>query len=201
MLCWVGMVISYFGGRCILVEERERGEDPRFALFLPHTKTSKTRTLEKKANLILTEQSAGKIKSDAFRIDMPGEYDVSRFAVRGVAVHDALVYVMDGKHLTLGFITQSPGRKLEDSELEMIGTVDILATPLPFGGDKDPVLGLGEFVRAVEPKIVIALTDKPKLKKAIVAELGTDLKSEKKLSASVRDLPDEGFHLISLEVQ
>ena len=201
MLCWVGMVISYFGGNCILVEERERGEDPRLALFLPHTKTSKTRTLEKKANLILTEQGAGKIKSDAFRIDMPGEYDVSRFAVRGVQVNDALVYVMDGKHLTLGFITKSPGRKLEDSELEMIGTVDILVTPMPFGDDKDPTQGLGEFVRAVEPKIVIALTDKPKMKKAIAAELGTDLKSEKKLSASVRDLPDEGFALISLEVQ
>lgn len=194
-------MVSYFGGRCLLVEERERGEEPRAALFLPQTKTSKARTLEKKSQVILREPGGGKLKGDAFVIDAPGEYDISQFAIRGIGADDALLYVLDGKHLTFGYLTASPGRELNDGELERAGTVDVLAVPMPFGPEKEPIEGLGAFVRALEPKIVILLTEKPKLKQAAASELGAELKDEKKLTATVRDLPEEGFYLVGLEVQ
>ena len=57
------MIVSWFGGKCLLVEERERGEEARSALFFPHTKTSKSRTLETKASVIILDGSSEKIKS------------------------------------------------------------------------------------------------------------------------------------------
>ena len=194
------MMVSYYGGRCLLVEERERGEEPRAALFSPHTKTSKARTLEKKSQIILTDEPIAK-KTEAVEIAVPGEYDVSGFMIRGVAADDALCFVLTGKQLSFGYLTHGPNRELNDQELERIGTIDILAVPVPFRGQKDPIEGLGAFVRALEPKVVIPMSEKPKMRKAAASELGTELKEEKKINVSVRDLPEEGFHLVGLAVQ
>lgn len=195
-------MVSYYGGRCLLVEERERGADVKQVLILPSTKTSRARTLEKKSQVVIDVDSVKKLSGDGFLINGPGEYDVSGFAIRGITVGAARVYVIDVKQMTLGYVTGNPAEELDEKALEAIGMVDVLAVPLPFTEDtKQPLLGLGALVRAVEPSVVIPMTEDKKLIKAIGIELGTEATATAKLNVTRKDLVDEGFVINALEVQ
>ena len=194
-------MVSYFGGRCLLVEERERGVEPRQVLLLPSTKTSRARSLEQTANVIIDDAKVKNV-GDAFIISTPGEYDVSQFAIRGTQVGEATVYVVDGNQLTFGLVSAPPGKELSDQELEAVGLVDVLAVPIPWSDEKDdPLSGLGKFVRAVEPSVVIPMTNEAKQVKAVVNELGTESEKVAKLNVTRKDLATEGFVIRVLEAQ
>lgn len=195
----MALAITWYGGQCLLAEEKERGEEARGVLFFPHTKTSRVRTLEAKAQIIVTEPKAPKTPPSAFRIETAGEYDVHRFMVRGVRTGDEAVFVLDTGSMTLAYVTGSPGRGLKEEEIEAIGTIDLLVVPAPFADGKDSTQGLGEFVRSLEPNAVTVMASQPKLRKAVAGELGVEGTKTTKLAVTRKDLPDEGFALYFLE--
>jgi L-ascorbate metabolism protein UlaG (beta-lactamase superfamily) len=96
-------------------------------------------------------------------IDSPGEYEVADFSMQGISVRTHLdeekqktgvmykIITKDVSVLVLGHIYP----ELSDSELEQIGTVDVLITPVGGNGyTLDPVGALG-LIKKIEPKIII----------------------------------------------
>lgn len=205
------MTITWYGGRCVLAEEKVRGGEARSALFFPNTKTSRARTLESRANVIVagTDGSRAPDGGQGFVITSPGEYDVAQILIRGMLLGSSVdapsLFIVDGDTASFGIITGAAGDHLAEQELETIGTVDVLAVPVPFrAGAKDAeaaVEGIGEFIRAVEPHAVVVLLQDTKYQKAVAAELGSEGEKMGKFSVTRKDLPEEGFRLIFLEAQ
>ena len=96
-------------------------------------------------------------------IDRPGEYEVADVSVYGIQAkahmdsdkqRSAIMYkliVKDMRILIAGHISS----KLKESDLEAIGTVDVLIVPVGGNGyTLDPV-GALELIKEIEPKLVI----------------------------------------------
>lgn len=96
-------------------------------------------------------------------IDSPGEFEVADFSMQGIPARSHLdeekqktgtMYKLTTKDvsvLVLGHVYP----ELTDSELEQIGTVDVLVTPVGGNGyTLDPVGALG-LIKKIEPKLVI----------------------------------------------
>jgi L-ascorbate metabolism protein UlaG (beta-lactamase superfamily) len=96
-------------------------------------------------------------------IDGPGEYEVSEVNIQGISVR-GFMDEPDQKNATLYklliedmrvLITGHIFPELSDSELESIGTVDILC--IPVGGNGYTIDGVGALgvIKKIEPKLVI----------------------------------------------
>lgn len=204
------MNVTWYGGWCIAVEEKVRGEEAKSVLFFPHTKTSRARTLEEKANVIVAEAGARVGVSPAFRIQGPGEYDVAGFAMRGVEIRPEgsekgkyiTVYVVDAGDMTLAYVSGSVVGRLRDQDLEALADVDSVIVSVPFREKgSDPVAGLSEFIRAIEPHVVVVLASDAKAKTAAKKELGTDAESVARYAVAEKDFPEEGFRVVFLDAQ
>ena len=96
-------------------------------------------------------------------IDQPGEYEVSDISIYGIQARghmdeekqrSATMYKLIAKDLRL-LVTGHVFPKLKESQLEAIGTVDIMVVPVGGNGyTLDPV-GALELIKEVEPKLVI----------------------------------------------
>ena len=93
----------------------------------------------------------------------PGEYEIADFSIQGIPVrshidepkqHSGTMYKVTSKDvnvLVLGHIYP----ELSDTELERIGLIDVLITPVGGNGyTLDPVGALG-IIKKIEPKLVI----------------------------------------------
>ncbi|OHA50038.1 MAG: hypothetical protein A2991_01705 [Candidatus Terrybacteria bacterium RIFCSPLOWO2_01_FULL_58_14] len=202
------MIVTWYGGRCMLVEERVRGQTPRSTLFFPETKTSRVRTLEEKADVIVGGENV-KVPQEgrAHRIVMPGEYDVAGFFVRGMAFgsrsgSSTSAYVTEAGDTVFCLFGEVAADTLSEQDVEALGLVDILALPVPSHPEKtSQISGLGDVVRAIEPKVVLPLTEDAKLRAAVRKELGVEGETTGKLTALKRDFPEEGFRVVFLDAQ
>jgi L-ascorbate metabolism protein UlaG (beta-lactamase superfamily) len=96
-------------------------------------------------------------------IDRPGEYEVSDVAITGIPARShmdeekqrsATMYKIVAKDLKI-LVTGHIFPKLNESELEQIGTIDVMIVPVGGNGyTLDPV-GALELIKEIEPKIVI----------------------------------------------
>lgn len=206
------MTVTWYGGLCIYIEERVRGEEARGVLFFPHTKTSRARTLEQRASIIVTDSTAKKVTLPTFRIDMPGEYDVAGFMIRGMAMRTEgseqagksgegpMAYVLDSRGMTFCYMNGEIADTPRERDIEALGSIDILAFSVSSPVAKTAV-SWGDFIRAVDPRVVLPLAEDTKHRTAITKEFGTDGEHQAKLSLSRKDLPEEGFRIIFLDPQ
>lgn len=191
------MVLSWYGGQCLLVEERVRGEASRAVLFFPHTKTSRTRTLEGKAQVIVTAPGAPKATDGAFRITTPGEYDVAGFSLRGIFLADeATAFVVEAGELAVCVFPEQLPDELRDRDIESIGEVDIFVVP---AFSSTAVGKVNMLIREIEPKVVLPLVSDTKLRASLAREVGKDAESMEKFSVAQKDLAEEGVRLIFLQ--
>lgn len=96
-------------------------------------------------------------------IGMPGEYEASEVSVYGIQARahidedkqkTATMYKLIAKDLRV-LVTGHIHPKLKESELEKIGTVDVMVVPVGGNGfTLDPVGALG-LIKEIEPKLVI----------------------------------------------
>ena len=206
------MTVTWYGGSCIYAEERVRGEEARGVLFFPHTKTSRARTLEQRASVIVTDPSAKKVTPSTFRIDMPGEYDVAGFMIRGMAMRTEgskqgvksgegpMAYVLDSRGMTFCYVNGETADTPRERDIEALGSIDILAFPVSSPVAKTAV-SWGDFIRAVDPRVVLPLVENTKHRTVITKEFGTDGEHQAKLSLSRKDLSEEGFRITFLDPQ
>lgn len=118
----------------------------------------------KAGDLALFTGSASAVKVETkLTIAGPGEFEVADFSIQGIPVRahmdedkqrSATMYKLTSKDvsvLVLGHIYPD----LSDSELEKIGMIDVLITPVGGNGyTLDPV-GALSIIKKIEPKIVI----------------------------------------------
>lgn len=201
-----GMVFIWYGGRCLAVEERLRGEAPRTALFFPQTKTSRARTLEEKANVIVSDPHLPRPKSEAFFVVAPGEYDVAGFAVRGIALdprngEHPVAYVIVSGGLSCCILAFESPSALHDHEVEAIGDVDVLAWAFSDNRDRRAGPAFGDMVRATGARIALPLLEHAQSRSALAREFGVEVEHAEKFAVTAKDIPEEGVRLVFLDAQ
>ncbi|MGI9028085.1 MAG: MBL fold metallo-hydrolase [Candidatus Saccharimonadales bacterium] len=114
-------------------------------------------------DIVLSTGSA-ELPADAhFKINQPGEYEVSDISVQGIAArshmdeekqHSATMYriIIDGVRIV---VTGHIYPELNDVQLEALGTVDILFVPVGGHGYTLDAIGAQKIVKDIEPKVVI----------------------------------------------
>jgi len=102
-------------------------------------------------------------KSEAFLINTPGEYEIGGLSVRGIATrahmdepdsHRATMFKITHDNFNV-VVTGHIFPALTDEQVEILGTVDILAVPVGGNGYTVDGEGASQLIRKLEPKVVI----------------------------------------------
>ena len=153
-----------------------------------------------------------------FVIDSPGEYELKGVFIKGIrAFHDSqegkergqvVIFKIEAEGMKLCHLSDFGQKELSDEQLEAVGEVDVLMTPVASKHSLD-AKGASNIISQIEPRIVIPMHYKiPNLKidldgvDKFLKQMGEqDIKPEKKLKLSLRDLPQEETKIIVLEPQ
>jgi L-ascorbate metabolism protein UlaG (beta-lactamase superfamily) len=122
------------------------------------------KTVTKAGDVVLYTHAHGAVPEGVkLVIDTPGEYEVSDISIYGIQARshmdeekqrNATMYKLIAKDLKL-LVAGHVFPKLKESQLEAIGTVDVLVVPVGGNGyTLDPV-GALELIKEIEPKLVI----------------------------------------------
>ena len=204
------------GHSCFRIEAKEGS-----ILIDPFSKDIGLRPPKIKDNLVLVSHhhddhdNVREAGPEVFIIDGPGEYEKQGVSIRGIkSFHDKsggkergnnTIYVIKAEDMTICHMGDFGQEKLEDSQLEEIGDVDILM--IPIGGkytiDYKEAAGV---VSQIEPKIVVPMHYKVKdLKLEIdgpdkfLKEIGLTPEKVDKLKIAKKTLPIEETKLVVLE--
>lgn len=155
------MEIEYKGGTCLVITHKKEQIviDPRQA-HLGLKDQGGHATL----HLLTEARFKAQAADDTIVIDGPGEYEVHNCSVWGIAAapHTSpeghmttTVYRVDLDGISVAILGHVA--KLNDSQLEAIGVVDVLVLPVGgFGYTLEPKQAV-DLVKAIEPKLVIPI--------------------------------------------
>ena len=158
------------------------------------------------------------IKGDPFIIETPGEYELKGIFIQGIrAFHDnskgeergeVVVYTLEAEGIKLCHLSDLGQKELSDEQVEKIGEVDVLITPVASQHSLD-AKGAAGIISQIEPRMVIPMHYKiPKLTskdsidgvdKFLKLMGAEDTQPEKKLKLSLKDLPQEEIKIVVLE--
>ena len=206
------MQISYFGLTSFKLTSKDKT-----TILDPFDKSTGLMPPRGNADLIILSEKNNptysftqSISGDPFIVDGPGEYDVKETAINAIPImykdgRVITIYLISIEGLTILNLAHIPTLDLSESELEDIGSVDILL--LPIGGEG--VMDYEDAARAVnkfEPKIVIpthyettGLKIKAASEEKFLKELGAKAETMEKLNIKKKELPEEGTKIILLE--
>lgn len=134
-------------------------------------------------------------------IALPGEYEVSGVAVRGIPLGGEsngkalrTIYLVDIDDIRLCFLG-SLTEELKGEALEKLEEVDVLFLPVgaPFISEKQALA----LIKQIEPRLVIPIAAKNV--KSLAEELGGRSEPEEKLTIKSKDLGEEGTRLVWLK--
>jgi L-ascorbate metabolism protein UlaG (beta-lactamase superfamily) len=112
---------------------------------------------------LFTQAHGEAIAGTKLTIDRPGEYEVSDISIYGIPTrshmdeekkHSATMYKLIAKDLRI-LVTGHIYPKLRESDLEQIGTIDVMLVPVGGNGYTTDPVGALELIKKVEPKLVI----------------------------------------------
>ena len=152
------MELQYLGANCIRLGNKKVSlvvDDNLAGLGLKSVTNAK--------DIVLTTGVAELPKEAHFKVDMPGEYEVSDISIQGIPARSHMdeeggqsttMYriIFDGLRIV---VTGHIHPELTDWQLEALGTVDILLIPVGGNGYTLDGLGAQKVVKEIEPKIVI----------------------------------------------
>jgi L-ascorbate metabolism protein UlaG (beta-lactamase superfamily) len=153
------MDIQFYGANCLVINMKQA----RLVIDDNLTELGGKSPAKEGDIALFTGAHADPTQPAKLVIDQPGEYEVSSVSVYGVAVrahideagkHTATMYklvVDDVALLVCGHIYP----ELSETQLEAIGTIDVMFVPV--GGNGYTLDGVGalKLVKAVEPKLVV----------------------------------------------
>lgn len=154
------MELEYKGGNCVVITHKkdEIVSDPKLSDM-----GLKDQGAQAAVHLITQPQFAAAHGDDTIVVDGPGEYEVNNCSIWGIAAHAhispegakvATMYRLDLDEITVAILGHIAA-KLDESQLEAIGVVDVLVIPVGgFGYTLEPKQAV-DLVRAIEPKIVV----------------------------------------------
>jgi len=163
--------IEYKGGNTVIIATKKATivTDPRQSLIGLKDASTKD-SIE-----IATEARFALISSDArLNLEGPGEYGVANFDIKGIAAQrhldseadpkTATIYRIETQEIRIGLIGNIY-EKLNETQLEELGIIDILILPVGGNGYTLDATGAATLVRSIEPKVVIPIHyDEPGLK-------------------------------------
>lgn len=152
------MDIQNFGGNCFRLTTKNAS-----IVIDDNLEELGAKTQLKKGDIALFTSAHGSIKDEVFVLDQPGEFEVSKVSINGIAARSHMDE--EGKHSATMFkiITEDirlliAGHiypDLSEEQLEQIGMIDLMIVPV--GGNGYTLDGVGalKVIKKVEPKIVI----------------------------------------------
>ncbi len=212
------MTINWFGHSCFRIEAKEG------SILIDRFYEEKTglKPPKIKDDIVLVtheHQDHNNIEGltpEAFLINTPGEYEKKGIAIRGISsYHDKsqgkerglnTIYVIKAEDMTICHLGDLGQEKLDGSQVEEIGDVDILLVPV--GGNytinyKEAI----EVIGQIEPKIIIPMHYKVKDLKVevegpekFVKELGLTPEKVDKYKIAKKLLPLEEMRLVMFEL-
>lgn len=153
------MELQYYGGNCVKISTRKAT-----IIIDDNLAELGQKSVTKPGNIALFTAAHGEPAAEvALAIDQPGEYEVSDVSIMGIAARahidvdeqaNATIYRLvaeDIRLCVLGHVYP----ELNDSQLEAIGTVDVLIVPV--GGNGYTLDGIGalKLIKKIEPKLII----------------------------------------------
>lgn len=207
------MTITWFGHACFRLETKGGS-----VLIDPFGKETGLKPPRIKDDIVLVthhhfdHDNTSEANPEAFIIDGPGEYEKQGVSVRGIpSFHDKTngkergsntIYVVKAEEVAVCHLGDLGQEKLEESQVEEIGDVDILM--IPVGGtytiDHKEAVGV---IGQIEPKIVIPMHYKIKDLKVDISgpdkflkEIGLTPEKVDKLKIAKKNLPVDETKLI-----
>ena len=153
------MELQFYGANCIKITNKKTSvviDDNLSQYGLKPVATAK--------DIVLSTGLVELPKEAHFTVNQPGEYEVSDVSIQGIAArshldetasaHNATMYriILDGVRIV---ITGHVYPELTDTQLEALGTVDILFVPVGGHGYTLDGIGAQKVIKSIEPKIVI----------------------------------------------
>ncbi|HEY7534544.1 MAG TPA: MBL fold metallo-hydrolase [Thermodesulfobacteriota bacterium] len=153
------MEVQYFGANCLVLASKKLR-----VVIDDNLAELGAKSIVKPEDIVLsTVTDVSQPQMSKIFINMPGEYEVSGISIYGIAARahideagkkTATVYKLiidDLKVLVTGHIYP----ELTESQLEVIGMIDVMIVPV--GGNGYTLDGVGalKLVKAVEPKVVV----------------------------------------------
>jgi hypothetical protein len=154
--------IEYKGGNGVVIATKKTTlvADPKLSLIGLHDLVAKeTVELATEARFALNDKDA------LLSIEGPGEYEIGDFSIHGIAATRHLDAETDEKRTTIYRIDVADVRialvgnispiKLTEEQLENIGLIDILITPVGGNGYTLDATSAVNLVKQIDPKVVI----------------------------------------------
>lgn len=154
------MELQYFGANCVKLSTKKANitlDDNLAEVGL--------KSVTRPGDIVLyTGKHANDAKEPKLTIDQPGEYEVSDISIQGIAARSHMEADEKAKDATIFKIIADDVRvaiighaypDLNDTQLEAIGTVDVLIIPVGGNGYTLDPIGALKVIKKIEPKVVI----------------------------------------------
>lgn len=155
------MELQFYGANCIKIATKKINvviDDNLAAYGLKPAATAKDIVLSTSKQIALPAESH-------FGIDRPGEYEVADISIQGIAApshlddpatkeQGATMYRLIVGSLRIGVIGHVHPN-LSESQLEDLGTIDILFVPVGGNGYTLDGIGAQKIIKDIEPRVVI----------------------------------------------
>ncbi len=152
------MELEFYGANCIKITNKKTT-----VVIDDNLATIGGKSVATSKDIVLSTGLAELPAEAHFAINQPGEYEVSDISIQGIAARShvdedkgqsATMYrlIIDGVRIGIvGHIFP----KLNDTQLEALGTVDILFVPVGGNGYTLDGIGAQKIVKDIEPRVVI----------------------------------------------
>lgn len=202
------MHISWLGQTCVRIQTRFKDEDVVTVIdaYRPESGEFPRSLAPSIALFTASEDNAITLSQNPFVLSTLGECEKKEVMITAFpSVNGSLIFKLNAEQISvvhLGRLSKKP----EISELEKIGSIDILLVPVGNGKEYLSIEDAASLATALEPRIIIPIayhcdTDKSARPVAdFIKELGLKPETtEKKLIIKKKDLPQEDTKLIVLE--
>jgi len=155
--------IEYKGGNAVLITTKEKSlliDGNLEALGLKDVKDKNVINLATERRFL-----PGNIPEDSVILEGPGEYEVGPYTIRGIAAGRMLdggsganvtIYRIEIGDVIVG-VLGNISSELNDDQLEALGVIDILITPIGGGGYTLDATDAIKVIKAIEPKAVVPI--------------------------------------------
>jgi len=198
------MNISWHGNSLLRITAQKEKNNAVEIVINPFSKETGIKPVKVKADILLVSNkksltATDNVSGDYFLVSSPGEYEVKDVFVQAVKQKEELIFVIEAENITLCYLGETKEKELSPEELEQIGNVDILVTPVGGGSTINSKEAAG-IISQIEPRIVIPINYKIpglKEKKETVEEflkvIGAGSKEKmSKFSIKKKDISAEG---------
>ncbi len=153
------MEIQYYGGNCLKITTKKAS-----VVVDDNLASLGAKSVTKEGDIALfTGQHQATNPKVRLLVDQPGEYEVADVSIRGVAARahideegsrNATIYKVEAEDIRLAVVGHIDSG-ITESQLEALGTVDILFIPVGGNGfTLDPV-GALKVIKEIEPKVIV----------------------------------------------